>query len=253
MEKGQHHSEETKQKLRLKRLGSKRSEETKKKIVEGLKGRKVSNETREKLRLSNVGKKRTIEQRKNMSVARKKAISEGRVKPNPYWKGKKLSEKHRKNISFGGMGKVMSKEAKEKISLAQKGKPRPYAIGNKSRTGQHQSEEEKMKRSLALKGEKSFRWKGGYSEEERNIRENYKIVKLRLKVLERDKFICQECGKRENKLISHHIISIKECIKLNREDLAFDINNCITLCDKCHSKIEYERIKLMRCNNANKY
>jgi 5-methylcytosine-specific restriction endonuclease McrA len=224
MEKGKHHSEETKQKLRLQRLGSKRSEETKKKIVEGLKGRKVSNETREKLRLSNVGKKRTIEQRKNMSVARKKAISEERVKPNSHWKGKKLSEKHRKNISLGGMGKVMSKEAKEKMSLAQKGNTN--GIGNKSRTGQKRSLNEVIKVGETIMKGRNYK----------NIRDVHNKW-YRNRVLERDNFVCQECGRREIEMHTHHIISVKECITTKQEHLIYDVNNGITLCGDCHRKL----------------
>lgn len=53
-----------------------------------------------------------------------------------------------------------------------------------------------------------------------------------LKVKERDDFKCQECGC-ENDLTSHHIISWKD-----NEKKRFELENGVTLCRSCHSRIE---------------
>ena len=49
-------------------------------------------------------------------------------------------------------------------------------------------------------------------------------------VLERDKYICQECGSMES-VVAHHIIPVKEDFTQSA-----DITNGICLCKKCHNK-----------------
>lgn len=50
-------------------------------------------------------------------------------------------------------------------------------------------------------------------------------VALRLLVLQRDGYICQDCGERAQEI--HHIIS-------RGHKLAWSLRNMITLCAKCH-------------------
>lgn len=56
---------------------------------------------------------------------------------------------------------------------------------------------------------------------------------IRMKVINRDKFTCQKCKKTmpKDKLQVHHIIPFRIC----KSD---QIDNLITLCRKCHSKVE---------------
>lgn len=54
----------------------------------------------------------------------------------------------------------------------------------------------------------------------------------RLTIFERDKFICQKCGRLGGKLMAHHIKSFR-----NYPDLRMDINNGITLCEGCHKDL----------------
>lgn len=85
--KGKHHSEETKEKLRLANLGKKRSAESRLKQSKAQIGRKYPPSFGEKVRLSKIGKKRkTFSQEwlDNLSKARK---------------GKKFSTSHRINLS----------------------------------------------------------------------------------------------------------------------------------------------------------
>lgn len=55
---------------------------------------------------------------------------------------------------------------------------------------------------------------------------------LRKLVLERDNWTCLKCGSIENGLHCHHI----EGVELNPIESA-DMDNCITVCKKCHNKI----------------
>lgn len=47
---------------------------------------------------------------------------------------------------------------------------------------------------------------------------------------QRDKFSCQHCGRKDCKLVAHHIIAYR----FTGDDSA---DNLITLCHKCHRKI----------------
>lgn len=67
---------------------------------------------------------------------------------------------------------------------------------------------------------------------------------LRQLVLERDAWTCQKCGKTvdEAQLHCHHILPINES-----PTESADIDNCITLCKKCHKKVH----KLPDCGYNN--
>ena len=73
---------------------------------------------------------------------------------------------------------------------------------------------------------------------------NYNNVewrKLRLEVLKRDGYKCQQCGAGAEEsgypLEIHHIIPPK-----GNKELFYDTNNCITLCKWCHAKITQEEV-----------
>lgn len=84
-------------------------------------------------------------------------------------------------------------------------------------------------------GENACNWKGGISSERDKIM-NTKIYKeWRESIYQKDNYTCQCCGDNNGgNLNAHHINNFSEC-----PDLRFDINNGITLCDKCHNPNKY--------------
>ena len=66
-------------------------------------------------------------------------------------------------------------------------------------------------------------------------RRSSKYKNWKKQVLIRDSYTCKRCGSKEN-LVVHHIEKFSENKKLR-----FDVNNGITLCQKCHKEVhEYE-------------
>lgn len=174
---------------------------------------------------------------------------------NPSWiKGKKGIIKHsdkwkkdarermlgEKNPFYG---KTHSEEAKKKIKLFPKGHV-PYI------KGKHHTKESKLKNSLKhQKGENKYTL-GSLSIITNQIRHSVKYKDWRQQIFLRDDFTCQECGKRGYKLEAHHKKQFKELLQevmeyiplINLYDACmlyspmWDINNGITLCQKCHYK-----------------
>ena len=54
------------------------------------------------------------------------------------------------------------------------------------------------------------------------------------KVLERDKYICQMCGRPKSN-IAHHKIIFRDCY--DNENIAHDVSNGICLCKRCHKMV----------------
>jgi len=139
-------------------------------------------------------------------------------------KGMKFSETHRKNLSISKLknpsrywlGKRRSKETIGKF--------------RKSHIGKKQSKETKLKRRISMlgkhDGEKNPAWNGGTA----RLPYTYQFTKIRVEILKRDNYICQECGKKGKEI--HHI-------DYNRKNDAK--NNLITLCKSCHPKTNFNR------------
>jgi hypothetical protein len=98
----------------------------------------------------------------------------------------------------------------------------------------------RKKRSLiAPKGEKSHLWRGGVSTLNEKMRKCSDYEIWRIKVFERDDYVCQYCKKRGGSLHADHI----KPFALYPE-LRFEVTNGQTLCTNCHL---IKTIKDMRC------
>jgi hypothetical protein len=81
-------------------------------------------------------------------------------------------------------------------------------------------------------GENHHNWKGGVTPENYRARATMSYFNWRNNVYKRDNYTCQKCG--DNKggnLQAHHILNFSEY-----EELRYDVDNGITLCEDCHSK-----------------
>ena len=231
--KGLKHSEETKAKMRFKRIGQKptlgfkHSVESKLKMSKSKIGKSRPLEIAKKLRIMNLGRKWSDKVKLNMSIAHKNIAQETRTKMSL----SKLGNSNSKGFKW-------SIEQKRKLSLLRKGNK--YRLGTKhsdeikkkmSESHKKMSEETRFKMSLAGLGEKCHFWKGGLTKKTtlRIGRATWRLISK--KIRRRDNYICQHCGAKETKLDVHHKIPYY----LTQND-SFD--NLITLCCYCHAKEE---------------
>lgn len=179
-------------------------------------------------------------------------------------KGKKLSLGHIEKIRKGNTGKVRTAEMKERYSLSKKGVNSPWYnvkgeqhpnYGKKLSAACLEAMYVGMRKLLKdkglpfnksghpLKGVKrpdksgpnSHFWKGGIASNNDVIRKSLEYCEWRSSVLKRDNYTCQKCNKIGGKLIAHHIIPFNIIITNNMKIL-FDLNNGLTLCEKCHKR-----------------
>ncbi|MDM5264671.1 HNH endonuclease signature motif containing protein [Sulfurovum sp. XTW-4] len=87
----------------------------------------------------------------------------------------------------------------------------------------------KAKEAQDHTGEKHPNWKGGVSEESHLLRTSVEYKAWRVKVFERDMYTCKKCYQVGGNLNAHHIEEFA-----NNKDKAYDLDNGITFCDKCH-------------------
>ena len=98
-----------------------------------------------------------------------------------------------------------------------------------------------------LRGEKSWRWKGGITELYTRIRTCPEYRLWRLAVFRKDNFTCQGCGDRSGgNLVAHHVKyfslimeqnGIKTLEEAQQCKELWDIHNGLTVCEICHDKI----------------
>jgi len=192
-----------------------KSEEIKNKIGDGQRGIPKTEEHNRKNREAHLGKKRkpfSKEWRKKLGLATK-----GKTYEEIY--GDRADEIKKKR-SESLKGRTFSKEHRERLSESHKKgvcKHSPECTCLRCR----------MERG-ELKGENSPAWKGGISFEPYSVDWT---KTLRKSIRQRDKYICQICGK-EPAVHVHHIDYDK---KNNNPD------NLITLCRKCHGKTNHNR------------
>lgn len=122
--------------------------------------------------------------------------------------------------------KHRSKETCEKISNSSKG-----------RTYSDEMREKYFK--CRPRGDEHYNWKGGTSKTFLYSKNGF-TSKLKEMVRERDKYICQYCGKMPA-LDIHHIIPFR----INKDN---SLLNLITLCRSCHIYIEYLTDRILKEN-----
>lgn len=174
-------------------------------------------------------------------------------------KGKKLSESHCKALSESHKGKESPRKGK-------KNSPEHIEKTRLKNLGRKQSDEEKKKRGLSLRGKrlgkKSNLWRGGINPLREVIRGLAEDTEWKKKVFARDNYTCQMCFKRGLYIEAHHIkefsIIFREFINeykqyspikdkyalvaLARQYHKFwDINNGLTLCKQCHDEVEHNK------------
>lgn len=87
--------------------------------------------------------------------------------------------------------------------------------------------------SIYYSGKNHPRWNSNKTEKEREIKREYEeYYEWRRQVFKRDNYTCQCCGDNKgHNLRAHHKRNYSE-----HKELRTDINNGITLCDKCHKE-----------------
>ncbi len=192
---GKKASIEAKQKMSMAKLGKKRGPN--------------SEEHNRKLSVSNTGQKRTAETCEKMRIA--KSV---------------ISKETRQKMREAKLGNKASDETKLKMSVASKGKPQ--------KKGYKLSLETRKRMSESRRGEKSCRWKGGITPQNKLIRASAEYALWRESVFVRDDYTCVACGIRGCVLNAHHIKPFA-----THPYLRFAIDNGSTLCEPCHRNVHF--------------
>ena len=184
------------------------------------KGKKWPEEIIEKFRVAHRGKKLSEEHKRNISKANKGRVftKEHKEKISKRRKGIIFSEEHRAALSRANKRRMLNKKLRKGISEKLKGRKLPPSVC--------------IKMGVARSGNKNWNWKGGISGKDRLERLKFRNL-IQKRVFERDNYTCQMCGSKKNLQVDH-IQKWSEYIELR-----FDMNNCRTLCVKCHYLVTF--------------
>jgi 5-methylcytosine-specific restriction endonuclease McrA len=231
--------------------------------AENLKGKKTkpcSEEKKKKISLANSGEKngmygKTSWNKAGRYIKCKLCNKEFWVQPNEEKKGKKFCSQecsltYQFKDSYKQRFKIICKQCGKEFEVLKNEKnKRKYCsiecfnIGSIGREPWN-----KGKHFPQISGEKCHFWKGGGRFFVGQIRKILEYNNWRLQVYERDDFKCQipGCDNPKRKINAHHIVQFLYMINKNNiksieeaqncQEL-WDINNGITLCEKCHRKI----------------
>jgi hypothetical protein len=166
-----------------------------------------------------------IYKRKPCSEETKRKIGNAQLGEKNHMYGKHCSIETKKKMSLASKGKLKSEQARLNMSKGRKGivftKEHRKNIGLGG-IGLHV-------------GASNGNWKGGPRGEDYLARRNFRSM-MQESVFERDDYTCQLCGIRGVDLQVDHIQSWADYVELR-----FSIDNCRTLCAKCHYKITFGR------------
>ena len=112
--------------------------------------------------------------------------------------------------------------------------------------GKKHSLETRKKQSEALKGKKSYLWKGGVTPINEIIRKSVEYKLWRESVFKRDNYACIWCGARSSKGMKVYLQAdhIKPFSLF--PELRFAIDNGRTLCESCHKTTDTYAGKMNR-------
>jgi hypothetical protein len=173
-----------------------------------------------------------------------------------------ITPEYREKLKRITTGRHLSKETRQKLSGALRGLKRtPEQRSRISKShmgiGHKHTLLDRLKMSIAQRGELGNGWKGGVYRINQGIRRaiqcTFEYRQWRSDIFHRDNFTCQKCGDfSSGNLRAHHLKTFQDIINLhgittveqarNCEEL-WDINNGVTLCVKCHKKAHNRRIE----------
>ena len=151
--------------------------------------------------------------------------------------GKEFSPKNRTYTQ-----KCCCKSCGQKLAIKLGRKPKLFKKGNTSwnkglKGFNAYSRPAEWKNNMKKSIKRRWDIKGRKSSKNQLLRKSPKFKEWREGVFERDNFTCQNCGARskKGKRIIIHPHHIKQLAKY--PELAYDVNNGITLCEECHKKL----------------
>lgn len=164
--------------------------------------------------------------------------------------GKKRTPEQCKRIGDAKRGKRLSPEAIVKrtetrrkngwLKDPEKTKKLMSLNNAHARLGTKESNETRLKKAIALKGERNHNWKGGATKENERILKSAEYQIWREQVFKRDNYTCQFCGKRGGKIQADHIKPFALF-----PELRLDLENGRTLCVPCHFKTDTHGFRKM--------
>jgi len=183
-----------------------------------------------------------VRRQKNVfcSIKCKNEFQKGKPTWNKGMKGEyTLSDKHKKHIAEGIKGN-------EKIKITQ------FKKGHKWKETEKEKRINTIKREKSLSGKRNGmygrngklnpNWKGGTSYWRKKYYNSIPYKEWQKAVFKRDDYKCQICGdtKKEKKILhAHHIKSFAKY-----PELRLELDNGITLCNICHTKVHSKRFQL---------
>lgn len=125
-------------------------------------------------------------------------------------------------------GSKMSAESRAKMSEA--AKRRPSNRLGKKHTPETRAKIAAITRERTARGEGHYAYRHGAFQRNQNLRRTPEYIAWRTAVFERDSYTCRDCGdKQGGNLRAHHEKPMAEF-----PELAYDVNNGVTLCHPCH-------------------